>query len=78
MSDITHEGIVEIVGDIDDVRAAEIIATCASEEEIEEAAAWASGLDHPGKDSCRPLTGVVARLYDILTSDQAFEDDERD
>lgn len=78
MNGITHARIVEIVGDIDDVRAAEILATGANEEEIEEAAAWASGLDHPGKDTDRPLTGVVAQVYEILTSDETFADDDRD
>ncbi len=49
MNDITHDRIVEIVGDIEDIRVAEIIATGASEDEIEEAAHWASGMSQPAR-----------------------------
>ena len=75
---ITHDRIVEIVGEIDDVRAAEIVATGAGEDEIEDAAHWASGLGHAGKDTERPLSGIVAAVYDILTSQRAFMEDDRD
>ncbi len=76
---ISHDRIIEIVGEIDDVRAAKIVATGASEDEIEEAAHWASGMSHLGKTVERPLRGVVAAVYDIPTSQRVFmEDDHED
>jgi len=77
MNDITHDRIVEIVGDIEDIRVAEILATGASEDEIEEAAHWASGMSQPGKTVEHNLVGLAARVYDILTADRTFEEEER-
>ncbi len=77
MSRLTHDQIAHIVGDIDDVKAAAIIATGANLEQLEEAVAWASGIGRVGKDLERPLAGVVAEIYRILTIDQEYGE-ERD
>lgn len=73
---ITRERLIEIVGDIEDVRVADIIATGASEQEVEDAAHWASGMSRPGKTVRHNLVGVAARVYDILTAERTFEEDE--
>lgn len=77
MDQLTHDQIAHIVGDIDDVRAAEIIATGANLEQLEEAVTWASGIGRVGKDLKRPLAGVAAAIYRILTIDQEYGE-ERD
>ncbi len=77
MNHITHDRIVEIVGDIEDIRVAEIIATGAGEDAIEEAAHWASGMSRPGKTVAHNLIGLAARVYDILTAERTFGEEER-
>ncbi len=76
MSRLTRRNIADIVGDIDDIKAAEIIATGATVEELEEAVAWASGITRVGQELRRPLSGNVARVYDILTADQYYGEEE--
>ncbi len=75
MSRLTHDRIAQIVGDIDDVKVAEIIATGANLEELEEAVSWASGITRIGEDLERPLAGVVAKVYRILTVDEEYGDE---
>ncbi len=75
MSRLTHDRIAQIVGDIDDVKVAEIIATGANLEELEEAVTWASGITRVGEDLERPLAGVVAKVYRILTVDEEYGDE---
>ena len=75
MSRLTHDRIAQIVGDIDDVKLAEIIATGANLEELEEAVSWASGITRVGEDLERPLAGVVAKVYRILTVDEEYGDE---
>lgn len=73
---LTPDIVAEIVGNIDDIKAAEIIATGANIEEIEEAVTWAAGITRVGKDLGRPLAGVVAEVYAILTSDEEYASEE--
>jgi hypothetical protein len=75
MGRLTHESIRHHVGEIDDERAARIIATGANEDELEEAVAWAAGMMQVGKTVSRPLSGVIAEIYDILTSEETFDDE---
>ncbi len=64
---LTRDDIALRVAHLDDVKAAEIIATGATIEELDEAIAWAVGeSDEMGKLR-RPLSGVTAQIYDILT-----------
>ncbi len=78
MPPLTHDEVAHAVGDIDDVKLAEIIATGATLEELEEAVTWASVINRIGKDLERPLAGVVAEIYDILTADEAYEEEARE
>ena len=76
-----HDEIARILGSLhdpgDDSKVAAIEATGATSDELEEAVAWAQGESDVMGEARRPLTGVVARLYDILTADQ-FDEDDRD
>ena len=77
MDHLTHHQVVEIIGEIDAIKAAEIIATGASIREVEEAAVWAKGINRLGRDLHRPLSGRVAEIYGILTSNERYNDADR-
>ena len=73
---LTPQDLRHIVGDLDDARIAAILATDATVEQLEEAAAWASGeSDVMGGELERPLDGVVAAVYDILMTGEEFLED---
>jgi hypothetical protein len=62
--------IQRMVGDIEAVKLEAILATGATPGQIEEAMAWASGeSDVMGGELERPLSGPVAAVYDILSSE---------
>jgi hypothetical protein len=72
---VTHEDVARIAGPIEDERIVMILAAEPTAEELEEAVAWAAGEgDIVGKLE-RPLSGTVAELYAILTTDEAFEEE---
>jgi phosphoglycolate phosphatase-like HAD superfamily hydrolase len=71
---LTPQDVRHIVGDLDDAKIAAILATDATVEELEEAAAWASGESDVMGDLERPLEGVVATVYDILMTGEELED----
>lgn len=71
----TANDIVEICGALTDARVAAILATGATLEEVEEAAAWASGENDVMGQLRRPATGPVAVVVDILTSDELYTED---
>jgi hypothetical protein len=59
-----------MVGDIEAVKLEAILATGATLGQIEEAMAWASGeSDVMGGQLARPLSGPVAAVYEILSSE---------
>lgn len=75
-SKLTHELIVRIAGETSDAKLAAILASRATVEDLEEAVAWASGeSDVMGKERL-PLSGLASLVYDILTADEAYQDDE--
>ena len=60
----------EMVGDIEAAKLESILATGATPAQIEEAMAWASGeSDVMGGELERPLSGPVAAVYEVLTSE---------
>jgi hypothetical protein len=68
MASLTRKDIAALFGDLDDVVAADIIATGATAEELAEAHAWLAN-DEPLLNAGRPLPGGrVARLVDILAA----------
>jgi hypothetical protein len=69
-----HE-IMELLGDIEPAKAEAILATRATVAEIEEAQAWAAGeSDVMGGDLERPLSGAVAAVYEILSTEEPLDD----
>ena len=68
MASLTRKDIAALFGDLDDVVAADIIATGATAEELAEAHAWLAN-DEPLLNAGRPLPGGrVASLVDILAA----------
>ncbi len=67
---IRADELKSIVGDIDEAKVIEILKLNPTVAELEEAAVWAAGdgdvLDKEG----RPLTGIAAQIFDILTADE--------
>jgi len=74
MAPLTREDVVAVLGRVDDVTAAEIIATGASRQELAEAQAWLVN-DEPMLNSGRLLAaGRVGRLVEILATLQEQEE----
>jgi hypothetical protein len=68
--------ILRLAGPIGDSKIAAILATSATAEEVEEAAAWAAGeSDLMGRER-RRLTGAAAAVYEILTADRQLNEEE--
>ena len=69
---LTRELIIRTAGPINDIKIAAILATGATPEDVEEAAAWAVGESDVMGQERRRLTGAAAAVYDILTLDQQY------
>jgi hypothetical protein len=68
MSALTRKDVTAMLGELDDVIVAEIIATGATPEELAEAHAWLAN-DEPLMNAGRPLpSGRVARVVDIVAA----------
>ncbi len=66
----TGEDLHQILGDMDDSTAVAILALDPSIAQLEEARVWLSGAgDVLGKEH-RPLDGVVAEIFDMLTVEE--------
>jgi hypothetical protein len=74
---LTHDEIMRILGPIDDAKASAILAAGASLQDLEEAAQWVAGESDVMGELERPLTGVAAEVYDILTVDEPPAEAER-
>lgn len=72
---LTPQDVRDVVGELDDVKVAEILASGATPEELEEASAWAAGESDVMGDLERPLSGRVARVYEILVADDEFPEE---
>jgi hypothetical protein len=71
---LTREDIIQVLGQVPDARAASILATGATVEELEEAAAWAAGESDVMGKLQRPASPIVGAVYDILTAEEKFPD----
>lgn len=70
---LTYDDVVTLVGDLDDGKVAEILATGATAREVNEAIAWAEeASDVMGKLGKR-LGGRAAQVYDILITRKPVE-----
>lgn len=74
---LTHDDVVHIVGDLEDTKVAAILAMGPSTQEIEEAIAWAEAESDVIGEMEKPLTGVAARIYNILITRKEFGEEER-
>ncbi|MEX0752191.1 MAG: hypothetical protein WD073_04615 [Xanthobacteraceae bacterium] len=70
---IAPSEIKAILGDIDDARVLQILALNPNVTELEEAAIWATGNGDVLAKSGQPLTGKVAGILDIVTTDEEEE-----
>ena len=64
-----HDDLLRIVGDIDERDALQILALRPTIAEVEEAAVWAAGDSDVLAKAGRSLTGIVAEIVEILTTD---------
>lgn len=71
---LTPEQLEQIIGPSDESVAAAIIATGASAAEAEQALQFALGQDDVMGEMRRPLSGLVAVVYNILITEE-FEED---
>jgi hypothetical protein len=74
---LSHDDVIRLCRDILDWKVHAILALGASIEDLEEAVAWASGEDDMMGKERKPLSGVVAEIYDVLTSDDEFGEEDR-
>ena len=72
---VRAEQIIDIVGPLTDARVMAIIATGATIEQIEEAAAWADGESDVMGDLRLPANSSVAAVYDILRTEEKYAED---
>jgi hypothetical protein len=72
---LTRDEVRRLCGELPDWKVAKIIASEANYQELETAALWAQGED-PGPDH-HPLEGRIAYLYEIITAEEEWEDEER-
>jgi predicted phosphoribosyltransferase len=71
---IDSESLRRVAGDLEPIKAAEILALEPNEGELEEAVIWAAGNGDLQAKAGRPLDGKAAKIFDIITAD---EEDER-
>jgi len=70
-----RRAILEVAGDIEDAKVAAIERCGVTREDLEAAVAWAAGQTGVMGKQHRSLSGAVAEVYDILTADEAFDDE---
>jgi hypothetical protein len=71
----THGDLTRLLGEVDDVKAAEILGLKPRLVEVEQAAVWAAGEGDRLARKGHELVGVVARIVDILALDEDEEEE---
>jgi len=66
--------ITELPSDIEAAKAEAILATGATVAQIEQAQVWAAGESDVMGNLERPLSGVVAAVYEILSTEEPLDD----
>jgi hypothetical protein len=74
---VTHDMVVEMVGEIGNAKIAAILAAGPTLEDLEEAVAWAAGESDVMGEERLPLTGVAAQVCNILTVDEDYNYESR-
>lgn len=72
---VTREDVLSILGRMDDVRLAEIIATQPTLAELTEAKLLAAGLETPAQIMGRTLSAKVVRIADLIRQEDAEWED---
>ena len=72
---LTRDEIATLVGPVEDSIIAAIFDLEPNRTEFEEAIAWASGADDVMGEMERPQDAKVARLVEILTIDQEYQEE---
>jgi hypothetical protein len=72
---LDRRAILEIAGNIEDAKVAAIERSGATRNQLEAAVAWAAGQSGVMGKQHQPLSGAVAEIYEILTADEAFDDE---
>lgn len=67
---VSQTDLKNIVGDIDDDKIIAILELQPTLAELEEAAVWATGDGDVLAKEGRPLAGVAAEIFEILTADE--------
>lgn len=67
---ISQDELRRILGDLDEDKIIEILGLRPSIADLEEAAVWATGDGDVLARSGRPLAGIVARIVDILATEE--------
>jgi len=68
--------ILRLFGTLDDHHVRQIIGLEPSLEDLEVTAAYLAGMDDVMGRGRHPLTGVTATIFDIVSRDETFADDE--
>jgi hypothetical protein len=74
---LDHGEVRRLCGDIADWKISAILATGAEIDDIEVAVAWAAGEDDVMGEARRPLVGAAGAVYDIITADEEYGDEDR-
>jgi len=69
----TRDDVIHLLGDVTDHKVVAILATGASLEQLEEAAAWLAGESDVMGEERLPLAGAAAKVYDIIARDELPE-----
>lgn len=70
LATVSRDDLHRILGEIDDAKVMTILALNPSLADLEEAAIWATGDGDVLARDGRPLSGVAADIFDILTADE--------
>lgn len=68
---VTARDVQNLCGDMLDWKIDAILKLRPTAGDVAAAVAWASGQDELGQDG-RPLEGLAAKIYDLLTADEVY------
>ena len=75
---LSHEDVAHLVGDLEDATVAAILATGASYQDIEQALKWAGAASDEPRLNAHGMTPTAELVFDILVSDPAYAEEERE
>jgi hypothetical protein len=75
---LSHDEVIRLCGDLQDATVQAIVDSGATVPDLEIALAWAGGEDDVMGEERKPLEGIPAAVYDILTRDPEFGEFEVD